>query len=80
MDRPNWRCDTIWQLDGAAYHTADLVKSVLAKLKVPTMISSPYLFDVAACELWFSSFKRGELNPTGKAVSKSKYFIHLKFL
>ena len=28
-DRPGWRDDTIWQIDGAKYHLTDQVKDVL---------------------------------------------------
>ena len=36
------------------------------------MISAPYSYDVAVCELFFSMFKRGELNHQQLATSKSK--------
>ena len=56
-DRPGWREDTIWQLDGAKYHLTDQVRDVMRQYKVPAVVSSPYSFDVAPCELFFAAFK-----------------------
>lgn len=71
-DRPGWRQDTIIQMDGAKYHLTDQVKSVLEQHKVPALVSAPYSYDGAVAELFFATFKCGELNLQGVATSKSK--------
>ena len=76
-DRPNWREDTIWQLDGAKYHLTGQVMEVLKKHKVPALVSAPYSFDVAPCELFFAAFKSGEINLQQLAVGKSKCTVIL---
>ena len=73
-ERPNWRSNTIWLVDGAKMHTTELVKDIYKKLKVPIMVAPPYGWNLVATESWHSLFKFGELNPTGKAMSKSKCF------
>jgi len=72
-DRPNWRQDTIFLLDGAKMHTTELVQEIYQKLKIPVMIAPPYSWNLVATEKWHSMFKTGELNPTGKGMTKSKY-------
>ena len=72
-DRPGWRDDTIWLLDGAKMHSTELVKEIFQKLKIPVMIAPPYSWNLVATESWHSMFKSKELNPTGKAMSKSKF-------
>ena len=71
-DRPGWRDDTIWLVDGAKMHTTELVKQIYQKLKVPIMVAPPYSWNLVATETWHSLFKSGELNPTGMAMTKSK--------
>jgi len=43
---------------------------LLQELQVPMMMSGPHSYDAAPCELWFSLFKRVNINPrkvkTGK--------------
>jgi hypothetical protein len=38
----NWRKNTILRIDGASYHTNNMIKTVLAKLQIPTIYVSPY--------------------------------------
>ena len=71
-DRPNWRKNTIIQMDGASWHKTDQVKSLLRKQQVPILISSPYSFDSSVAELFFNMFKRNEINIQQLATSKSK--------
>ena len=40
--RPGWRKNTIWTLDGAAYHAAENSLDVLRQLKVPVMMQGPH--------------------------------------
>jgi hypothetical protein len=71
-DRPRWRSNTILQVDGASYHRTEMMEELYAKLKVPIMVSAPYSFDVSVAELFFSQFKRGEINPQCLGLTKSK--------
>ena len=56
-------------------HTTELVRGIYMKLKVPIMVAPPYSWNLVATETWHSLFKSGEINPTGKLMTKSKY-IH----
>ena len=76
VERPNWRLDTILLVDGAKLHTTELLKEIYQKLKVPIMVAPPYAWNLVATEKWHNMFKAGELNPTGKQMTKSK-FHHL---
>ena len=76
-DRPGWRQDTVWQVDGAKYHLTELMQDIYAKLKIPVLVSAPYSYDGAVAELFFTMFKRGHINPTSLGVSASKYFLYL---
>ena len=71
-DRPNWRQDTILLVDGAKMHTTELVKDIYMKLKIPIMVAPPYSWNLVATEKWHALFKVGELNATGKGMTKSK--------
>ena len=73
VERPDWRQDTIWLVDGAKMHTTELVQDIYQKLKVPIMVAPPYSWNLVATEKWHAMFKSGELNPTGKGMTKSKY-------
>ena len=75
-DRPQWRSDTIWLVDGAKMHTTQLVQDIYTKLKIPIMVAPPYSWNLVATEKWHSMFKSGELNATGKSMTKSKCIIH----
>ena len=73
FERPTWRSDTIVQLDGAAYHRAASILGYLRRIQVPTIISAPYSYDGATCELLFAMLKDSNLNPEGLGTSGSKY-------
>ena len=72
-ERAGWRNDTIWLVDGAKMHTTEVVKGIYQKLKIPIMVAPPYSWNLVATETWHSLFKTGELNPTAKSMTKSKY-------
>ena len=55
--RPGWRENTIWLLDGAKMHSTELVKDIYRKLKIPVMIAPPYSWNLVATESWHSMFK-----------------------
>ena len=79
-ERPNWRADTIWLVDGAKMHTTELVQSIYQKLKIPIMVAPPYAWNLVAAEKWHAIFKSGELNPTGLGMTKSEYHRFLTHL
>ena len=58
-------------------HTTELLKSIYQKLKVPIMVAPPYSWCLVATEKWHALYKTGELNPTGKALTKSKCFSNI---
>ena len=71
-ERPGWRQDTIWLVDGAKMHTTELVQDIYQKLKIPIMVAPPYSWNLVATEKFHVLFKVGELNPSGKGMTKSK--------
>ena len=72
--RKRWRNDTVFQLDGASWHTSRETIEVIERLKIPIIISAPYSYDAAPIERFFAYLKRGNLNPDGLSLTKSKYF------
>jgi hypothetical protein len=66
----NWRANTVLLLDGAAYHRTTDVRLLLKRLDVDFIISGPYAYDTAPVELYFSYFKRLDLNPTREPTGK----------
>ena len=77
-ERPAWRKDTIVLLDGAVWHTSANFLLMYETLNIPVIISGPYSYDGSPIEKVFSYLKRGNLNPDGLPLSKSKYiYFHL---
>ena len=71
-DRPGWRLDTIFQIDGARYHKSSSTISLLILLQVSHIISAPYSYDCSCVENWIARFKDGDLNPDKVKTQKSK--------
>ena len=71
-ERPDWRGDTTLLVDGAKMHTTELLQQIYQKLKIPLIVAPPYAWRLMATEKWHAIFKAGELNPTGKSMTKSK--------
>jgi len=69
-ERKRWRDDTVIQLDGASWHVSNSTQILFKQLNIPVMISGPYQYDGAACELLFAALKKGDLNPRGLRLSK----------
>ena len=69
-ERKDWRDDTVILLDGASYHKSDGVREHFKKLGIKVVLSSPYSYSAAPCELFFAYFKQANINPdeikTGK--------------
>ena len=57
-------------MDGAKPHTAAATKELYSLYQVPVVISSPYSFDAAPCELFFAQFKRVDINESRLPVGK----------
>jgi hypothetical protein len=41
-ERPGWRTNTIWTMDGAAYHSCDGALNILKQLKIPVLMQGPH--------------------------------------
>ena len=53
-------------------HTTEMVKEIYRIMKVPVIVAPPYSWNLMSPEKWHALFKTEELNPTGKAMTKSK--------
>jgi hypothetical protein len=62
--RPNWRQDTVIQLDNAKYHKSEIVQKHIQMLEMPVIYGGPYGYSCMSTELFFAYFKRGQINPT----------------
>ena len=60
---PNWASNTTLLCDGARYHRSAETRRMLKQLGAHFVISSPYSYDAAPVELYFSYFKRVQVNP-----------------
>ena len=67
---PLWRNNTLLQLDGAAYHKQSETLEFLKQQNVQTLISAPYSYDTAPCELFFAYLKNQNLNPDYNTTKK----------
>ena len=76
---PHWRYGTIICWDGASYHRAKGTLEMLQRLNVPIMMMGPYSYDAAPCELFFSAFKRDDVNPDKVPLGKGHFdkVLHL---
>ena len=72
-ERPGFRTDTIFLIDGASWHQSDTTLNHFKRLKLKVIISGPYSYSGAVCELFFSQFKSKELNPEGIRVGKKNF-------
>lgn len=70
FDRPGWRNDTVFLMDGASYHIGEEVQEHLSTLKIPIIYTGPYSYSAAPCELFFSQLKNTELNPEALTTGK----------
>ena len=69
-ERPDWRDNTIFLLDGAKYHTSDEMKLYFRKMELRVIFTGPYSFTSAPIELMFSALKKGEINPDKRPTGK----------
>ena len=67
----DWLHNTILLTDCAKYHKSAATRKMFKQIGASFIISSPYSYDAAPVELYFSYFKRVQVNPehlkTGKA-------------
>ena len=70
LEDSNFRNKTIFQLDGATYHTSYETRNFLTNSGVQTIISGPYGYNIAPIEMFFAALKATDMNParikTGK--------------
>jgi hypothetical protein len=69
-DWPNWRSNTVLQLDGATYNICEQTKIELQVLGFRVIFSGPHSYDGAPCELLFSQLKNADLNPLKEKTGK----------
>ena len=70
QERPDWREDTYWLLDNAAYHKSREARECLLKLGVKVILSGQYAYNAAVCENFFGYYKREDQNPNRERASK----------
>jgi hypothetical protein len=46
---------------------------MLERLNVPIMMSGPYSYEAAPCELYFAAFKADDVNPNSVPLGKSNF-------
>ena len=62
LEDRNFRNHTIFQMDGAKYHTSYETKNFLTNLGVKTIISGPYGYNIAPIEMFFAALKATDMN------------------
>ena len=73
QERPGWRQNTLWAMDGAAYHQGEESLTVLEQLDVKILMQGPHSYDVAPCELYFARWKTKNINPRMLPSSKTHF-------
>ena len=72
-ENAHWRNSTVLSWDGASYHRSKQTLKMLERLNVPIMMSGPYSYEAAPCELFFAAFKRADINPTHVPLGKKHF-------
>ena len=67
---PNFRENNVILIDGAPSHYAEETLAHMKGLNLPMIMTAPYSWAAAPCELWFSQLKSVELNPMGLSTGK----------
>ena len=75
LDKQNvhWRNSTVITWDGAPYHRAKGTYEMLKRLQVPISMCGPYSYDAQSAELYYSAFKRVDLNPDSLPLGKQHF-------
>ena len=66
----DWRKNTVWQLDGARYHTSAETRKIMKQIGVNFVISAPYSYDDAVVELFLAYYKTVQTNPDNERTGK----------
>ena len=66
-----WREETIFLLDGAAYHKSEETRKSLQHLGMQVVLSAPYSYQGAPAELWFGHLKQSDWNEEGIKTGKT---------
>ena len=66
----DWRKNTVWQLDGARYHTSAETRKIMKQIGVNFVISAPYSYDAAAVELYLAYYKQVQTNPDNEKTGE----------
>lgn len=61
---------TVILLDNATYHRSKETRAYCSKLGIKLMLSGPYSYAGAPCELFFAYFKQGYLNKRKESTGK----------
>ena len=64
---PDWRQNTVFLLDNAAYHVGNYMMEKLEHYRVPVLFSGPYSYDAAPVEKVFAYIKARDLNPLNRS-------------
>ena len=72
-ERPGFRSNTVFVVDGASWHQSEATLRHYKRLQLKVIISGPYSYSAAVCELFFSQFKSKELNPEHRQVGKRNF-------
>ena len=75
LDEENrhWRNSTVLCWDGASYHRSKSTLKMLERLNVPIMMTGPYSYEAAPCELFFAAFKSADINPNKVPLGKKHF-------
>ena len=65
-----WRQYTVILLDGAPYHTSDVMMKFFKEYQVPVMFTGPHSYDASPIELFFAAFKSKDVNPEKLSTGK----------
>ena len=70
QETPGWRANTVFLMDGAAYHRSEKARKYFASLKLEVIYTGPYAYTSSPVEKLFEAMKRGDLNPNGVWTGK----------
>jgi len=67
QEDPDWRQNTLLQMDNARYHVSNYMLEKLQAFRIPAFFTGPYSYDAAPVEKIFAAIKRRDLNPQGRS-------------
>ena len=69
-ERPGYKQNTIFQLDGARYHTSEDMRNYVANQGLYVVIGGPYGYNIAPVEMFFAALKATDINPDRAKTGK----------